>query len=342
MDQLSSNREGGFLLCGVEFGQGLGDQIIQSPITQNCQETIKQLAHRRFGAQVVGGSKFELSPQGMGFVLCQDTVAGNGSQSDGGKRFGGVHGLWCTHTHLSKSATICHPVRFMPFGARVTLAAGVLTLLLAAANVFTAAAIDPSLQRAEVLAGMAAIGLMLVAVLWTRAQPLAPSAVALPGTQVLQIAPSLSEKARNELAWGSHLLLTATSAATILVAWNGLVVLRRGLALQDEEGDQDRIAGSERFVPGAICQRARQQGRLVSLVKTALYPGRFEFDPVLPDLPSVMVYPLGQRGWVVLGGWSERCFSRSDERWFSGWCERLRTTLETTEVDAPGLNLTHP
>ena len=217
----------------------------------------------------------------------------------------------------------------MPFGARVSLAAGVLILLLAAANVFTATAIDPSLQRAEVLAGMAAVGLMLVAVLWTRAQPLAPTAVELPGTQSLHIEPSLPSDARTELAWGSHQLLTATSAATILVAWDGLVVMRRGLVLQ---GADQELNQPERFEPGAICARAREQGQLVSLVKTALYPGRYEFDAVLPDLPAVMVYPLGQRGWVVLGGWSERCFSRSDERWFSGWSERLRTTLETKDA----------
>lgn len=217
----------------------------------------------------------------------------------------------------------------MPFGARVSLSAGVLVLLLAVGNVFTAEAIDPTLQRAEVLAGMAAVGLMLVAVLWTRAQPLAPTAVELPGEQSLQLLPELSELCRTELAWGSHLLLTATSAATILVAWDGTVVLRRGLVPEALLVDDQDGANGESFTPGPICERAQRQGQLVSLVKTALYPGRTEFDPVLPGLPSVMVQPLGDRGWVVLGGWSERCFSRSDERWFTGWCERLRTTLET-------------
>ena len=217
----------------------------------------------------------------------------------------------------------------MPFGARVSLSAGVLVLLLAVGNVFTAEAIDPTLQRAEVLAGMAAVGLMLVAVLWTRAQPLAPKAVELPGEQSLQLLPELSELCRTELAWGSHLLLTATSAATILVAWDGTVVLRRGLVPEALLVDDQDGANGESFTPGPICERAQRQGQLVSLVKTALYPGRTEFDPVLPGLPSVMVQPLGDRGWVVLGGWSERCFSRSDERWFTGWCERLRTTLET-------------
>lgn len=215
----------------------------------------------------------------------------------------------------------------MPFGARVSLSAGVLVLLLAVGNVVAAPAIDPSLQRAEVLAGMAAVGLMLVAVLWTRAQPLAPTAVTLPGEQGLVLNQGLNEASRTELAWGSHLLLTATSAATILVAWDGLVVLRRGLILNLGSQIIGTAPSQESFSPGVICERARQQGQLVSLVKTALYPGRTEFDPVLPGLPAVMVYPLGDRGWVVLGGWSERCFSRSDERWFSGWCERLRTTL---------------
>ena len=217
----------------------------------------------------------------------------------------------------------------MPFGARVSLSAGVLLLLLAVGNVFTAEAIDPTLQRAEVLAGMAAVGLMLVAVLWTRAQPLAPTAVELPGEQSLKLLPELSELCRTELAWGSHLLLTATSAATILVAWDGHVLLRRGLVPETLLIDDKDSANGESFTPGPICERAQRQGQLVSLVKTALYPGRTEFDPVLPGLPAVMVQPLGDRGWVVLGGWSERCFSRSDERWFTGWCERLRTTLET-------------
>jgi len=217
----------------------------------------------------------------------------------------------------------------MPFGARVSLSAGVLLFLLAVGNVFTAEAIDPTLQRAEVLAGMAAVGLMLVAVLWTRAQPLAPTAVELPGEQSLKLVPELCELCRTELAWGSHLLLTATSAATILVAWDGTVVLRRGLVPEALLVDDQDGANGESFTPGPICERAQRQGQLVSLVKTALYPGRTEFDPVLPGLPSVMVQPLGERGWVVLGGWSERCFSRSDERWFTGWCERLRTTLET-------------
>ena len=214
----------------------------------------------------------------------------------------------------------------MPGSARLCLIAGVLVLGLSLVNALTAGAFPPSLQRAEVLAGMAAVGLMLVAVLWTRAVPRPAEAAQLSGEQGFQISEELDDALSLELAWGSHQFLTATSAASILVMWDGQVLLRRGLIT------------AEVFVPGAICQRARQRQDLISLVKTALYPGREEFDPVLPGLPSVMVQPLGQRGWVVLGGWSERCFTRSDERWLAGWSERLRRTLDPV---GDGIQQTH-
>ena len=200
---------------------------------------------------------------------------------------------------------------------------------LAVFNALTAGAFTPALQRAEVLSGMAAVGLMLVAVLWTRAIPLSPKAVDLEGDQGLVIADELSEGLRTELAWGSHQFLTATSAASILVHWDDKVVLRRGLITTDT------------FCPGEICRRSTDRQALVSLVRTALYPGRQEFDAVLPGLPAVMVQPLGERGWIVLGGWSERCFTRSDERWLAGWAEKLRTQLELipAAVDSDQQNL---
>ena len=210
----------------------------------------------------------------------------------------------------------------MPGSARLCLFSGLLVLGLAVFNALTAGSFTPALQRAEVLSGMAAVGLMLVAVLWTRAAPRNPKAIKLEGEQGLEISAGLSETLRTELAWGSHQFLTATSAAMILVNWDGRVLLRRGLITK------------EPFTPGEICRRSTERQAVVSLVRTALYPGRQEFDAVLPGLPAVMVQPLGQRGWIVLGGWSERCFTRSDERWLVGWAERLRTQLEPIPVVA--------
>ena len=209
----------------------------------------------------------------------------------------------------------------MPGPARAVLVVGLLILSLALTNIAIAQAVTPELLRAEVLAGLSAVILMLVAVLWTRANPRSSEQQDLIGEQGLNLADDLPAMQQEELAWGSHMLLTATPAATVLIYWQGRVILRRGLL------------GDGLFSPGPISCRAMTRQTTVSLVKTALFPGRAEFDPVLEDLPAVMICPLGREGVIVLGGWSERCFSRSDELWLQGWSERLRTSLE--QVSCP-------
>ena len=204
----------------------------------------------------------------------------------------------------------------MPTPARVVLFSGLLVLVLAVTNASTADRITPDLQRAEVLAGLAAVGLMLVAVLWTRANPRSADQVDLQGEQGLVMDQQTSADLREELGWGSHMLLTATPASTVLVYWRGQVILRRGLIRADT------------FKPGEICNRVMERETTISLVNTELFPGRTEFDSVLQNLPAVVISPLGKNGVVVVGGWSKRCFSQSDERWLEGWTQRLKTSLE--------------
>ena len=208
----------------------------------------------------------------------------------------------------------------MPGPAQAVLICALLLLGLTVTNAGLAETVTPELQRAEVLAGMAAVGLMLVAVLWTRANPKSTEKVPLKGEQGLVMADQLSEDQQQELAWGSHMLLTATPAASVLVLWRKQVVLRRGLISQDS------------FQPGPITKRALERDQTISLVNTTLFPGRAEFDAMLPSLPAIVVCPMGQEGAVIVGGWSPRCFTRSDERWIEGWTQRLRTTLGAGEV----------
>ena len=75
--------------------------------------------------------------------------------------------------------------------ARICLSAGVAGLALCVVNQLTAPALSPALERAGVLASFLAVGLMLVAILWTRAVPVAPERVALEGEQGLQLAEDL-------------------------------------------------------------------------------------------------------------------------------------------------------
>ena len=117
----------------------------------------------------------------------------------------------------------------MPGPARAVLICALLLLGLTVTNAGLAETVTPELQRAEVLAGMAAVGLMLVAVLWTRANPKSTEKVPLQGEQGLVMADQFREDQQQELAWGSHMLLTATPAASVLVLWRQQVVLRRGL-----------------------------------------------------------------------------------------------------------------
>ena len=208
----------------------------------------------------------------------------------------------------------------MPAPARVVLICALLLLGLTVTNAGLAVKVTPDLQRAEVLAGMASVGLMLVAVLWTRANPKSAEKVSLEGEQGLVLSAQLNDVQKQELAWGSHMLLTATPAASVLVLWRQQVVLRRGLISQDP------------FQPGDITKRAMDREQTISLVNTTLFPGRAEFDGMLQSLPAILVCPMGQHGVVIVGGWSPRCFSRSDERWLEGWAQRLRTTLETEDV----------
>jgi len=204
----------------------------------------------------------------------------------------------------------------MGSAARLTLLAGVLGLALCVINQLTAAEVSPALERAAVLASLLAVGLMLTAILWTRAAPVAPERVPLEGEQGFDLAADLPEPLRQELAWGSQMLLTATPGASLLLHWRGRTLMRRGLL----------AAGT--FAPGAICARALSTQKAVGLVNLKLYPGRAEFVGLPEGIPAVIVQPVGSDGVLLLAGWSPRCFSRSDEAWLEGWGRRLRTPLE--------------
>ena len=204
----------------------------------------------------------------------------------------------------------------LPVAARIPLVAGVTGLSLTVLNQLTAGSADPALQRAGVLASILAVVLMLVGLLWTRITPEAAQRAALEGREALELEPALAEGPRTELAWGSAMLLTATPAAALLLLWGDVVLLRRGLL----PADAPSLAP---FPPGPICRRALQNGRAISLVDLRLYPGRDEFEALLPGLPAVVVQPLGGEGVLLVGGWSARCFSRSDLTWLEGWARRL-------------------
>ena len=192
---------------------------------------------------------------------------------------------------------------------------GSFLLVLSIINIATATEVYPSLVRGETISGLASIALIVIGYLWTEIKPKEPTKVNLKGKEGFEISLELSECQKNELAWGSQQILTATAASTILIFWDNKVILRRGLIT------------NQSFIPGDICNRAIEQQRLISLVNTELFPGRSEFDCVLDQLPAVIVYPLANRGLTIVGGWSKRSFTNSDEKWISGWSDKLYDLL---------------
>ena len=124
------------------------------------------------------------------------------------------------------------------------------------------------------------------------------------------------------------MLLSATPAATLLLHDGQRTLLRRGLLPSTEQP-------AETFVPGVICRQASSRQRAISLVDLRPYPGRGEFDTLLPGLPAVVVQPVGASGVLLLGGWSPRCFSEADLRWIEGWARKLKTQWEPA-WQAPG------
>ncbi len=188
--------------------------------------------------------------------------------------------------------------------------------LLTFANIFSAEIISPELQRAEILSALSSVILFLIAILWQDINPRMPPKSKLKGKEGFYINEIISNDLRDELAWGSQMILTATAAATILIYWNDTTVLKRGI-----------ISNSE-FTPGKICLRAKQKQSIISLVNTKYYPGKLEFDNLLEGLPSIIIYPLKDSGFIIIGGWSERCFTMSDEKWIIGWGNKLSTMFK--------------
>lgn len=201
---------------------------------------------------------------------------------------------------------------------------GLLALALTVANQVTATsldpALDPALERASVLASLLAVALLLIGSLWTRIVPRQPEPVALRGEQGFELVADLPAALGQELAWGSAMLLTASPAAVVCLLWQDRVLLRRGLL------------GGEGFQAGPICRRSLEQGRAISLVDLRLYPGRDEFERLLPDLPAVVVQPLAAEGVLLVGGCTARCFDRSDLAWIEGWGRKITAGLAAWPV----------
>ena len=179
------------------------------------------------------------------------------------------------------------------------------------ANFFSIEIITPELERAQVLAAIASLIIILIGFLFKQFEPLAGEKANLKGENKFIFDKNIPNEVIDELAWGSEAILTSTAAAAILIHNDGVNILRRG------------ITSSNEFSPGDTCLRSTKDMKLISLANTKFYPGRDEFSDFCPEIPSILVVPINAKAFILIGGWSAKCFTKSDEKWINNWSKKI-------------------
>ena len=200
---------------------------------------------------------------------------------------------------------------FMNFNGKNIIIIGSVLFSLQLINFVSIDQINPEIERAQVLAAISAIIIILIGFLFQRISPLSGEKVALEGENGFIYDPSIPKELLDELAWGSEAVLTSTAAASILISNKGRNILKRG------------IISKRNFIPKDICLRSLKENKLISLVNTKYYPGSDEFDDFCKDIPSILIIPVNQECFILIGGWSSKCFTKSDEKWIVNWSKKL-------------------
>ena len=188
---------------------------------------------------------------------------------------------------------------------------GTILFIFQIANFFSIEIITPELERAQVIAAIASLIIILIGFLFKQFEPLAGEKADLKGENKFFFDKSIPDDVIDELAWGSEAILTSTAAAAILIHNDGVNILRRG------------ITSSIEFSPGDTCLRSTKDMKLISLANTKFYPGRDEFSDFCPEIPSILVVPINAKAFILIGGWSAKCFTKSDEKWINNWSKKI-------------------
>ncbi len=199
----------------------------------------------------------------------------------------------------------------MAFNGKTLIIVGCILFLFQLGNFFSIDSISPALERAQVLSAISSIIIILIGFLFKQFNPLSGEKVELKGENKFIFDQDMPSDILNELAWGSETILTSSAAATILIHNDGKNILRRG------------ITSNEVFKPGETCLRSIKEMKTISLVNTKFYPGKDEFFDFCPNIPSIIVMPINNKSFILIGGWSYRCFTKSDEKWIKNWSKKL-------------------
>ena len=208
----------------------------------------------------------------------------------------------------------------MYFNGITLIIIGCVLFLFQLANFFSIDSISPPLARSQVLSAISTVIIILIGFLFKQFNSKSEDKVDLKGENKFIFDPDIPEDIMNELAWGSEAILTSTAAATILIHNNGKNILKRG------------ITTDESFIPGEICLKSLKEMKLISLANTKVYPGREEFVSFCQNIPSILIIPINNKSFILIGGWTKRCFTKSDEKWIYNWSKKLNNMFQKNDV----------
>ena len=203
----------------------------------------------------------------------------------------------------------------MGFNGKSLIIIGTILFLFQLANFLSIDFVTPELERAQVLAAISSIIIILIGFLFNQFKTILGEKIDLEGENKFIFDKGIPEDVIDELAWGSEAILTSTAAASILIHNKGKNILRRG------------IISNNIFVPGETCLRSINELKLISLANTKFYPSKDEFNNFCPNIPSIMIVPINNKAFILVGGWRSRCFTKSDEKWLKNWSKKVSNTF---------------
>lgn len=201
---------------------------------------------------------------------------------------------------------------------RLPIVVGGLGAVLLLINRLLTPELTQSQSRGDVLGVILSAVLILTGLIWQQVQPRSPDTVELIGEEGFILAPDLPEAVKTELAWASHLLLTNTVTRSLIVFYQGKVLLRRGI-----------LATKSEVTPGPILKRVLETQKAIYLVALKVYPGQIEFDYLPENTQGVICQPIGNQGVLILAANAPRSYSKQDEKWIAGIADKLAVTISS-------------
>ena len=105
----------------------------------------------------------------------------------------------------------------MGFNGKSIIFIGAILFIFQIANFISIDSITPELERAQVIAAIASVIIILIGFLFKQFQPLAGEKADLKGEIKFIFDKDIPDEVIDELAWGSEAILTSTAAASILI-----------------------------------------------------------------------------------------------------------------------------